>query len=91
MNKNDVRKIWMKAIDKNEMTLEEIAMAEIAIIEKEIILAAMDKDNGYCVEITKRNVDALGIIEDYFRSNDFKTEFIKRFSPDSNDYLLIEW
>ena len=91
MNKNDVRKLWMKAIDKEEMTLEEIAMVEIAVIEKDIALAAMDKDNSYCVEITKRNVDALSIIEEHFKSNDFQTEFVERFDPNGSDYLLIEW
>ena len=91
MTKNDVREIWMKAINKEEMTLEEIAVAEIAKIENEIIIAAMDRDNSYCVEITKRNVDAIGIIENHFKDNDFSTEFVERFDPNGNDYLLIEW
>ena len=91
MTKNDVREIWMKAIERKEMTLEEIAVAEIAKIENEIIIAAMDRDNSYCVEITKNNVDAIGIIENHFKNNNFQTEFVERFDPNGSDYLLIEW
>ena len=91
MKRNEINNIWMKAIEKKELTLEEKAMIQIAYIESEIMTAAIDKDNSYCVTLTKTYQETCGIIDNHFRNNGFDVEFVERFTPEDYDFLLIEW
>lgn len=91
MKRNEINNIWMKAIEKKEFTLEEKAMIQIAYIESEIMTAALDKDNSYCVTLTKTYQETCGIIDNHFRNNGFDVEFVERFTPEDYDFLLIEW
>ena len=91
MKRNEINNIWMKAIEKKEFTLEEKAMIQIAYIESEIMTAAIDKDNSYCVTLTKTYQETCEIIENHFKNNGFNTEIVPSFDTNGYDYLLIEW
>lgn len=91
MKRNEVNNIWMKTIEKKELTAEEKAMVQIAYIESEIMVAALDKDNSFVVELTKQYENTLEIIENHFKNNDFNTEIVPSFNNNGCDYLLIEW
>ena len=91
MKRNEINNIWMKAIEKKELSAEEIAMINIPLIEHRIAFAALSKDNSYALEITKEYEDILEIIENHFKNNGFDVEFVERFTPEDYDYLLIEW
>ena len=91
MKRNEVNNIWMKAIERKELTAEEKAMTQIASIEIEIMMAALDRDNSFVVEITKAYKDTLEIVENHFKNNGFNTEIVPSFDGNGCDYLLIEW
>ena len=91
MKRNEVNNIWMKTIERKELTAEEKAMVQIAYIESEIIVAALDKDNSFVVEITKAYKDTLEIVENHFKNNGFNTEIVPSFDAKGCDFLLIEW
>ena len=91
MKRNEINNIWMKTIGKKDFTLEEKAMIQIIYIEREIMTAALDKDNSYCVTLTKTYQETCEIIENHFKNNGFVVEFVERFTPEDYDYLLIEW
>lgn len=91
MKRNEINNIWMKAIEKKELSAEEIAMINIPLIEHRIAFAALSKDNSYALEITKDYEDTLEIIENHFKNNGFNTEIVPSFDKNGCDYLLIEW
>ena len=91
MKRNEINNIWMKAIERKELTAEEKAMTQIAYIENEIMVAALDRDNSFVVEITKAYKDTLEIVENHFKDNGFNTEIVPSFDANGCDYLLIEW
>lgn len=91
MKRNEINNIWMKAIERKELTAEEKAMTQIAYIENEIMVAALDRDNSFVVEITKAYKDTLEIVENHFKNNGFNTEIVPSFDANGCDYLLIEW
>lgn len=91
MKRNEINNIWKKTIEKKELSAEDIAMIKIPLIEHRIAFAALSKDNSYALEITKDYEDTLEIIENYFKNNGFDVEFVKRFTPEDYDYLLIAW
>ena len=91
MKRNEINNIWMKAIERKELTAEEKAMTQITYIENEIMVAALDRDNSFVVEITKAYKDTLEIVENHFKDNGFNTEIVPSFDANGCDYLLIEW
>lgn len=91
MKRNEINNIWMKTIEKKELSAEEIAMINIPLIEHRIAFAALGKDNSYALEITKEYEDTLEIIENHFKNNGFNTEIVPSFDKNGCDYLLIEW
>lgn len=91
MKRNEINNIWMKTIEKKELTVEEKAMVQIAHIESEIMVAALDRDNSFVVEITKAYEDTLEIIDNHFKNNGFNTEIVPSFDAKGCDFLLIEW